>query len=335
MLFQVLVGLLLAFLPVVAKAYQPYQLQTFDVTQYPELKLRRDGLQAQLQPKEVYGASPHIGIRIANGGAGYTGLLRVLSEAYLAKHPTIEGKPFSIAWYAKNTTFSYFALRDHEVDLALIYETWPEALQGEKAYGQKMTKLFNDAFIFVGPTANPAALIADQPLKPGDSVDSALDKIIATGCQQPFASGCSMYLSRADLSGTYKKETMYMIAHRTPLDLIQHSPWYVPQPLTPREGLQVAREKGFYTMNDKSTWVSQPQLQSGLQLYADGSLGYDPNLNNPCYGLLATDAYLKSDQPLRFLTWMAGPEGQKIIADYGMKEFGQPVVQPVKSAKKP
>jgi ABC-type tungstate transport system permease subunit len=268
-----------------------------------------------------------VGIRIANGGAGYTGLLRALSEAYLAKHPTIAGQPFSIAWYATNTTYSYHALRDHIVDVALVYEIWPEAMTGKKSYGQKLSLLFNDAFIFVGPESNPAGIIAETSSQTGDSMDSLLEKIILTGCQKPFAQGCSMYLSRSDLSGTYKKETTYLISHRTPQNLIGNSPWYYPHPSTPREALQEASQKSLYTLNDKSTWVSHPALQQGLKIYADGSFGHDPNLRNPCYGLLAKPPYLQSGQPLQFLKWMRGPEGRKIIATYGQKEFGAPVVK--------
>lgn len=139
-----------------------------------------------------------------------------------------------------------------------------------------------------------------------------------------------MYASRSDLSGTYKKETAYLIAHRTPVDLVLHSPWYYAKPATPREALQEASEKGLYTMNDKSTWISQPAFQKGLSIFADGALGFDVNLNNPCYGLLAQEHYLASDQPRRFLRWLAGPEGQHIIATYGQQEFGAPVVRAIR-----
>lgn len=310
-----------------AENRQPYEPRSYDASRYMGLDVGRGGQKIDLRPKEIYGSAPLIGIRIGNGGAGYTGLLRALSEAYLATKPTINGKPFSIAWYPTNSTYSYFALRDHAIDLALAYEIWPEALSGSHAFGQDLTLLFKDAFIFVGPVANPADLIVRTADKKGDTMDDMLEKIIATGCKTPFAQGCSMYLSRSDLSGTYKKETTLMIAHRTPQDLILKSPWYFPSPLTPKAALKEAGEKGLYTMNDKSTWISQPALQNNLKIYLDGATGEDPNLNNPCYGLLARDEYLQSDQPRRFLKWLAGPEGQRIIASYGVKEFGAPIVR--------
>ena len=306
----------------------PYELQPYNANAYNALDQGRGGKPTELRPKEIYGTAPHIGIRLANGGAGYTGLLRALSEAYLAKHPTIHGQPFSIAWYATNTTYSFRALRDHIVDIALVYEIWPEALTGKQAYAQRMSPLFRDAFILVGPTENPAGLIPDNPTAQGDTVDEMLEKIMGTDCRTPFAPGCAMYLSRSDLSGTYKKETTYLIAQRTPLDLIQNSPWYYPHPSTPREALKEAQQKKLYEMNDKSTWLSQPALQQGLTLYADGSLGYDKNLLNPCYGLLAKSGYLQSEQPKLFLKWITSAEGQNIIAQYGEAQFGTPIMKP-------
>jgi ABC-type tungstate transport system permease subunit len=305
-----------------------YEIQPYTHANYQNLAQGRNDVPTDLRPKEIYGSAPQVGIRIANGGAGYTGLLRALSQAYLAQHPTINGQPFSIAWYATNTTYSFQALRDHVVDLALVYEIWPQALAGNHRYAQKMTPLFRDAFIFVGPTANPAGLISSSAKVKGDSIDEILDKIIVNGCKEAFAPGCSMYLSRSDLSGTYKKETTYLIAHRTPYDLIQNSPWYYAHPATPREALKEAQQKGLYEMNDNSTWISHPELQAGLRIYANGALGFDKNLLNPCYGLLANSQYLQSDQPRRFLKWLAGPDGQKIMAAYGKKEFGAAVVRP-------
>ncbi len=313
-----------------AKPPAPYELQPYDSAHYQDLQVGRDGKPTELRPKEIYGTAPQIGIRLANGGAGYTGLLRALSEAYLAKHPTIHGKPFSIAWYATNTTYSFRALKDHVVDIALVYEISPEALTGKQAYAQRMSPLFRDAFILIGPEENPANLLADSPQAAGDSVDTMLEKIIKKGCKTPFASGCAMYLSRSDLSGTYKKETTYLIAHRTPQDLIQNSQWYYPHPSTPREALKEAQQKRLYGMNDRSTWLSQPALQQGLKIFADGSLGYDKNLLNPCYGLLAKPDYVQSNQPREFLKWLTSAEGQRIIARYGQVQFGAAIVKPWK-----
>ncbi|WP_373532538.1 hypothetical protein [Vampirovibrio sp.] len=51
-------------------------------------------------------------------------------------------------------------------------------------------------------------------------------------------------------------------------------------------------------------------------------------MNNPCYALLAQEAFLQSDQPGAFLRWLIDPEGQRIISTFGQAEFGASVVRP-------
>src|SRR4051812_40406692 len=76
-------------------------------------------LTLQLKPEEIYGV-PYapIKIRLSNGGAGPTGLLRALAEDYLhSRH-----KKFAIAWYKNMSKNTLYELEHGVVDMALAYE---------------------------------------------------------------------------------------------------------------------------------------------------------------------------------------------------------------------
>ena len=90
-------------------------------------------------PKEVYGSGP-IKLRLGNGGAGPTGILRVLAEDYLK----LRQADFSIAWYQNISHMNLSALRRKDIDIALTYERDQEATAIKEGFAIHHSLVFHD-----------------------------------------------------------------------------------------------------------------------------------------------------------------------------------------------
>jgi hypothetical protein len=85
-----------------------------------------------LVPKEIYGAkTENIKIRIGNGGAGPTGILRALAEDFIKD----SGVDYSIAWYQDISPNTLKQLKNGTIDIALVYE---------KSQGDQAQKLISE-----------------------------------------------------------------------------------------------------------------------------------------------------------------------------------------------
>lgn len=72
--------------------------------------------------------SAPIKLRLANGGAGQSGLLRALSDAFInhLKNTTTDCKPFSIAWLMADTTESLGYLSKAVAEVGITYHPLTE-----------------------------------------------------------------------------------------------------------------------------------------------------------------------------------------------------------------
>jgi tungstate transport system substrate-binding protein len=84
----------------------------------------------------------------------------------------------------------------------------------------------------------------------------------------------------------------------------------------------MATERQGYTLADRGTYNAFKGSKTDLVVLFQGEKG----LFNP-YGVIAVNPkkhpHVKYDQAMRFIDFVTGPEGQKIIADY--KQHGEPV----------
>ena len=84
---------------------------------------------------------------VGNGGAGYTGILRKLAEAYLSG----TSNDFRIGWISNHSRHTQIALLADVVQLALTYEPENENIAIKEGWAVRLGKAFNDHFILVGP----------------------------------------------------------------------------------------------------------------------------------------------------------------------------------------
>lgn len=120
---------------------------------------------AHLNPRTP-GLEP-LALRIATGGAGQSGLIRALAEAFIqqkeeywsrpSEHinffPAIlaAGKaPFDIAWYASDTSQSFNYLAQNVVDMSITYHAGAEGIALKQGIADRREYLFRDHWMLVG-----------------------------------------------------------------------------------------------------------------------------------------------------------------------------------------
>lgn len=167
--------------------------------------------------------------------------------------------------------------------------------------------MHND-FVIVGPKDDPAGLKDAK-----DAVD-ALAKIAAQG---------STFVSRADDSGTHKKELeIWKKAGVTPTG----QDWYVESGTGMAQTLNVANEKNAYTLTDRGTYL---KLKKNLELVVahEG----DPTLLN-IYHVMQVNPEkferVNSAGAKAFVEYMISSDTQKLIGDFGKAEFGESLFTP-------
>ncbi|KAL0565079.1 hypothetical protein V5O48_016950, partial [Marasmius crinis-equi] len=172
--------------------------------------------QSNLVPAAVYDGgyqgAHEVRLRIANGGAGQSGLIGAFANAYIRFCVETKGaKPFLVAWYLGDTTQSLQYLAAKLVDVALTYNAAAEKQSENSGAAVQRQLVFLDHFYLVGPTTNPAEL------KPSDSVVGMFNKIVASGNEDvvnppnPDIRPPTRFLSRFDKSATNIKESELFI----------------------------------------------------------------------------------------------------------------------------
>lgn len=272
-------------------------------------------LALSLTPRQVYhpptptssASAPLQPIRLGNGGAGPTGLLRALAAAYHASHPTAP----SIEWYQNISPLTLCALRARQLDLALTYERDAERELLERGQAEGGACVFNDHFILVGPAADPAGLGLG-----GQDAVGAFGKLLERGA----GSDAGLFLSRDDGSATNLRERhLFSLAGASwaePAGAAVDLPsWYIRSSVFPADALRVAARDGFYTLTDAGTLGMLRNEVGGAfaRFAASGEL-----LRNTCCMLVAASP---RDDVKRFAAWLLGEEGQQVVETYG-EEWG-------------
>lgn len=154
--------------------------------------------------------------------------------------------------------------------------------------------MYND-FIIIGPKNDPAKI---KDLK---SATEAFKKI---------AEAKALFISRGDDSGTNMKEK----AIWKTAGIMPKGPWYIEAGKGMGAVLQMANEKNAYTLTDRGTFISY-ENKTDLVILVQG----DKGLFNP-YGVIAVNPKKRPNVQYalakKFIDFITGPEGQKIIADY-------------------
>jgi ABC-type tungstate transport system permease subunit len=281
------------------------------------------------QPTAIYKGSygsDVVQLRIGNGGAGQSGLVRALADAFIDYMVSQKELPFAVGWYRGDTTETLNNIASGLIDIGITYNAAAEQQSMDGGHSVKPAVYgFRDHFLLVGPAQNPAGLDTNTD----DTIWKMVSKIIATGNNPPQgATLTTVFLSRFDQSATNIKESeLFVKLGHTPW-AHPSSLWYHQYPRFPLEALSAASLLQEYTITDRGTLLSSPPaVQKGVVVYYAGG-DEDPNdpLLNPAHVLLAARAP-NPDIARAFMTWMASLNGgQAVVKDFMVD--GQPLYSP-------
>lgn len=192
-------------------------------------------------------------------------------------------------------------------DVLLVHSPAAEKTLVEAGFGIDRLLVMHNSFLVVGPPADPAGI------KGMTSVPDAFAKIAETE---------STFVSRGDESGTHTKELGYW--KKAGIDPAGDR--YLETGQGMGATLQIASEKDGYTLTDIATWLAQ---QDRLQLAS--LLTADPSLLNPYHVIAvnpATWPKVNAAGARAFADFLLSAEGQRMIGEFGVGEFGEQVFVP-------
>lgn len=265
---------------------------------------------------EKYGQSDQpISFAIGNGGAGYTGLLRLLSERYIDTH----GNDFCIAWVANHSRHSQLALLADVVQVALTYEPHNEDVAIAEGWARRVCRAFTDHFILAGPSSDPAGVLTS-----GGGVVDAFKAIAEYARHADESSRMAIFHTRGDGSATYHKEVQLWTA--AGVDPLACDVWLHTVANTPYNALKEAESTGAYLLSDRSTYLTAKRDGAipHLRVLTEGG----QMLLNPCSALINTAVPMQASHrnAMDFAGWLGGEEARGLIKRYGLDwEHGMPL----------
>jgi tungstate transport system substrate-binding protein len=166
--------------------------------------------------------------------------------------------------------------------------------------------MYND-FVIVGPSDDPARIA---------SAASATDALTS------IATSESTFVSRGDDSGTHALEKRLWEA----ASIAPEGSWYTEAGSGMGDTLNIASERGGYTISDRGTYLSLRD-RLGLEILVEGDSAllnvYHVILVNPENGRAINTAAGQA-----FLVFLLEPSTQEFIGEFGLEAFGEPLFTP-------
>lgn len=192
-------------------------------------------------------------------------------------------------------------------DVLLVHSPAAEVALMDAGFGKDRLLVMHNDFVIVGPAADPAGIKGSATAK------DAFMKIAAAK---------ATFVTRGDASGTNTAELkIWKSAEITP-----EGDWYLSTGQGMGDTLRVASEKDGYTLSDRATYLALKKTLS-LDILVEGDKAllniYHVITVNPDKWPMVDYAGAKA-----FADFLVSPEIQKVIADFGMKDFGQSLFIP-------
>lgn len=194
-----------------------------------------------------------------------------------------------------------------DVDVILVHSRAAEDKFVADGYGVDRRDVMYNDFLVIGPAEDPAGI------KGTNDVLKAFTLISSKKAE---------FISRGDDSGTDKKEKgIWEKAGIKP-----NPSWYIESGQGMGDTFLMADEKKAYTLIDRATYLAlKDKYKLGIIIEKDKSL------LNP-YGVIAVNPQKFSNVDYegasKFIKWLTSEKGQKMIGDFGIKEFGQQLFVP-------
>jgi tungstate transport system substrate-binding protein len=230
-----------------------------------------------------------------------TGLLDVLLPLFESK------SGYKVKMVAVGTGQALKMGEEGNADVLLVHAPQSELELMDKGFGKDRLLVMHNDFVIVGPKDDPAGI---KGMK------------VAVDAFKKIAEAKSTFASRGDDSGTNKMElSLWKSADITP-----EGDWYLQSGQGMGETLRIASEKIGYTLTDRGTYLA---LRDTLQL--DVLVEGDPTLLNIYHVITVNpDKWPKVNYTgaKAFADFLVSADIQKLIAEFGVDKFGQPLFFP-------
>jgi len=196
---------------------------------------------------------------------------------------------------------------DGNADVLLVHAPSSEVTFMDDGNGKERFLVMHNDFIIAGPADDPASI---KELGPGEAFAAI------------YNAGAS-FVSRGDDSGTHKKEMDFW--KKAELEPAGQS-WYIETGQGMGASLTVASEKGAYILTDHATYLANKDNLS-LEVLLEGNKAL---LNVYHVITVNPDKWPKMNYAgaLAFANFMTDPATQKVIGQFGVDKFGQPLFYP-------
>jgi tungstate transport system substrate-binding protein len=240
-------------------------------------------------------------LRLATGSPYELGLVDALFAEFQ------KGVPCDLKVTKAGSGESLQMLKTGAVDVIMVHAPAEETKAVEEGWAFNRTYIGGNDFVILGPATDPAGV------KECKDVVCVYKKI---------AEKEAVFITRGDNSGTHKKElSIWEKAGIKP-----EGGWYRTSKDFMMASLQKAASENGYFMVDRSTYVvackGNPVLN--LAVLFEG----DPMLINQ-YHALTTNPTLYShanyELAKKFVEFLKGEQGQRIIETFGKEKFGEPL----------
>lgn len=192
-------------------------------------------------------------------------------------------------------------------DVLLVHAPTSEEELMAKGFGFQRDLIMHNDFIIVGPVNDPAGI---------KGMTAAADGFAK------IAEAKSIFVSRADDSGTNKKEiAIWGTAGVTPA-----GDWYLESGQGMGDTLRIASEKFGYTLTDRATYLAN-QASLELEIMIEG----DPVLLNIYHVIVVNPEKwpkVNFEGAKAFDAFMTSDTTQKLIGEFGVEEYGAPLFFP-------
>lgn len=218
-----------------------------------------------------------------------------------------EATGYQLFWIPVGTGAAIQMGVDGEVDVILVHSKASEEEFVANGNGVERFQVMYNDYVIVGPTGGAVAYTND--------IDAALTQIKDESLT---------FVSRGDDSGTHKAELKLWKA--LDVDVATLGDAYISTGQGMGVTIETAYEKDAYCLTDRGTWLAKKANFPEMEVVVEGSAGL---LNQ--YGVIAVNPEVYADTNIdganAFIEWICG-EGQAIIADFGVEEYGEPLFFP-------
>ena len=230
-----------------------------------------------------------------------SGLLDVLLPAFTEK------TGYNVQLVAVGSGQALKIGEEGNADVILLHSPAAEKEFMANGFGIDRRLVMHNDFVIVGPPSDPAQIRSKTPVE-------ALKQIFAAGVT---------FVSRGDESGTHVKElALWKNAELDPAG----QDWYLETGQGQGATLSIASEKVGYGLTDRGTFLAY-KSNVDLEIIVEG----DPFLLNVYHVLTVNPekwTNVNIEGAKAFADFVTSPDGQKIIGEFGVQEYGQPLFFP-------